>query len=183
MIHLHGKETGAIVRPFFLRLIVIALIALLLAVGATRLMKYLARPCLIIDADNKILAAAQIENFDDFSFSTRFIHSVQKTPVEEFFKIDEKTHEIILESTRYQSFGVGLPFLTSDGYFRREGNHFVMDGMERKMKTLGLRPGVSTKLTLFIGDAEYPLYDMVETGALIQVHVGNNFERLIAHGR
>ena len=55
-----------------------------------------------------------------------FIHSVQKTPVEEFLTAHADGH-FHLSGTRYQSHGVGLPFLPEEGTFRQEGDYFVLD--------------------------------------------------------
>lgn len=127
------------------------------------------RPCVAIIAESGLLASCSAEAGTELS--TRFIHSVQKTPVEEFFIVNDTRDGLILKRTRYQSFGVGLPFLDSDGTFRREGDFFVMDDMNRPLREIALRPGVSTELTLFLPNETLPLYDRVPLGSLVRVTI------------
>ena len=127
------------------------------------------RPRIAVLSESGVLASCPADAGTEFS--TRFIHSVQKTPVEEFFSVNERQDGFILLRTRYQSFGVGLPFLPSDGSFRRENDAFVMDGMNRPMREIDLRPGVSTELTLFLPDETILLYDRVPLGSLVRVAI------------
>lgn len=46
-------------------------------------------------------------------FCIRFIHSVAKSPVEEWFRV--RSGQIVLESTVYQDFGAGLPHEAGKG--------------------------------------------------------------------
>lgn len=128
---------------------------------------YMTRPILLVEGNDKVLFTVTAEA--GMQFSTRFIHSVQKTPVEEYFIVNEDCSGFILKSTRYQSFGVGLPFLESDGTFRREGDSFVMDNLNRPIKILELRPGVGTELSITINGQNLRLYEMVPIGSLVRV--------------
>ena len=110
----------------------------------------LSRPYLFVKAGGNRVAMIQAE--PGTSFAIRFIHSVQKTPVEEYLAVDADGHGFVLHSTKYQSFGVGLPFLEGEGDFRQEGDYYIMDNMERHFPSLTLRTGVGTKLTLFLGE-------------------------------
>lgn len=58
----------------------------------------------------------------NLTVTIHFIHSVQKTPIWEYLVVDDRQQGFTLTSTKYQSFGVGLPFLEGDGVFRKEGN-------------------------------------------------------------
>ena len=102
-------------------------------------------------------------------WTIRFIHSVQKTPVEEDLEFDGEAW--IVHRTRYKSQGVGLPFMESDGEFRREGDWFVMDGMARRIENLSLRTGVGTQLTLELDGNEIRLYEMFEPGTRVDLVV------------
>ena len=62
-------------------------------------------------------------------------HSVMKTPIEENLYVNNAVNGLVLKSTKYQSLGVGLPFLASDGQFRQEGPWFIMDNMNRQYPT------------------------------------------------
>ena len=97
----------------------------------------------------------------------RFIHSVQKTPVEEFLTVYPDGH-FHLTGTRYQSHGVGLPFLPEEGTFREEDGHFILD-MDRDYDTLSLRTGVGTELTITAGGTDYPLYERYPDGTRIDL--------------
>ena len=102
------------------------------------------------------------------SLIIRFIHSVQKTPVIEELEFDGE--DFILLWTRYKSHGVGLPFMESDGVFREEGDWFVMDEMNRRIKNLSLRTGVGTELTLELNGETFELYKKYPAGTKIVVN-------------
>lgn len=128
----------------------------------------LSTPALIMRADgDREALIPQIR--DEAPLTIRFIHSVQKTPVEEFLTVhaDGRFH---LTGTRYQSQGVGLPFLPEEGTFRREGDYFVLD-MDRDFPALSLRTGVGTELRIAAGDREIPLYERYPAGTRIDLTV------------
>ena len=128
----------------------------------------LSAPALFLQADGqKTLLVRQIR--DATPFTIHFIHSVQKTPVEEFLTAHADGH-FHLAGTRYQSHGVGLPFLPEEGNFRREGDYFVLD-MERDYKELSLRTGVGTELTIAAGEQIIPAYEMYPVGTRIDLVV------------
>ncbi|MBQ3335909.1 MAG: DUF1850 domain-containing protein, partial [Selenomonadaceae bacterium] len=95
------------------------------------------------------------------------IHSVQKTPVIE--ELEFRGGEFILLRTRYKSQGVGLPFDAADGKFRREGEWFVVDEMNRHFKNLELRTGKGTRLKIFLNGREFELYKKFPLGTKIFV--------------
>ena len=128
----------------------------------------LSAPALFLQADGqKTLLVRQIH--DAAPFTIHFIHSVQKTPVEEFLTAHADGH-FHLAGTRYQSHGVGLPFLPEEGNFRREGDYFVLD-MERDYQELSLRTGVGTELTIAAGEQIIPAYEMYPVGTRIDLVV------------
>jgi len=130
---------------------------------------YATRPILLLEGNNQIILSKETEAGE--KFSTYFIHSVQKTPVEEFFIVNDECNGIILKSTRYHSFGVGLPFLASDGDFRREGNYFIMDNLNRQIKTLDLRTGVNSELSIIIDNETIKLYEIMPLGSFFRVSI------------
>lgn len=135
----------------------------------------LSRPYLFVAAPDRLLAAHPAEA--GMVFSTRFLHSVQKTPVEEFFTVDEARQGFVLVRTHYQSFGVGLPFLAADGTFQSEDGAFSMTDMDRPIPRLDLRPGTGTNLTLTVGDTTYPLSTLVPPGTLIRIYLAPYYHR------
>ena len=138
------------------------------------LLWYITRPIIVIEGDGKILLSTSAETGEQFS--TRFIHSVQKTPIEEFFVVNDNCDGFVLKSTRYQSFGVGLPFLESDGIFRREGDYFIMDNLNRPIKNLDLRLGLGTELSITIKGQTLPLYEIVPLGSLVRISIVRRIE-------
>lgn len=127
------------------------------------------QPYLFVKADGQRVAMVRAQAGTPFSI--RFIHSVQKTPVEENLALDADGHSFVLHSTKYQSFGVGLPFLQEEGHFRQEGNFYIMDDMERHFQNLTLRVGVGTELTIFLGGQEYRLYESFPPGTPVDIFV------------
>ena len=128
----------------------------------------LSAPALFLQADGqKIVLARQIR--DEVPFTIHFIHSVQKTPVEEFLTAHADGH-FHLTGTRYRSHGVGLPFLPEEGTFRQEGDYFVLD-MDRDYSELSLRTGVGTELVIEAGGARVPVYEMYPVGTRIDLVV------------
>ncbi len=122
-------------------------------------------PCFCIIGEGKLIASAPA--FQGMKFSICFIHSVQKTPVQENLCLDKSGFR--LDSTEYKSFGVGLPFLESDGNFRIEGESFIMDHMNRHFEQLSLRTGVGTELRILLHGREYRLYEMFPPGTRIDI--------------
>lgn len=120
-------------------------------------------PCFVVRAAGE--RVAMVEARAGLPFSIHFIHSVQKTPVLENLEINEAKDGFTLLSTKYQSFGVGLPFLAE------EGDYYVFDHMDRHFKTLALRTGVGTQLTLTVAGQEYRLYERYAPGTRIDLAI------------
>ena len=60
----------------------------------------------LLDKNGKILFKTEINQ--NSQFGIRFIHSVAKTPVEDWFSV--QNGHIYLEKTIYHDFGAGLPY-------------------------------------------------------------------------
>ena len=122
-------------------------------------------PKIFVGTENKTVAV--VDAAEDLPITIEFMHSVQKTPV-----IEELTFhagEFVLLRTRYKSLGVGLPFDAGDGNFRREGDWFIMDDMNRRFKNLELRTGKGTRLKITVNGHEYELYKKFPLGTKIIV--------------
>lgn len=107
------------------------------------------------------------------TFSLRFIHSVHKTPVWENFVVTG-VDELMLTSTEYRSYGVGMPFLPSEGVFTQLEDRFLLTDLHRPFKQIPVRVGPEAKLTLIHAGQEYPLYEWLEPGTLVVV--GANYD-------
>ncbi len=127
------------------------------------------RPWLFIQGETEMIAAAPA--YPGQALSISFIHSVQKTPVEEYLTVDDNLSELVLNSTRYHSFGVGLPFMESDGEFYQDGDDFVMDHMNRHFDSLSLRTGLGTNLTVGLDGTSYPVYEKHEPGYRVNIFI------------
>lgn len=122
-------------------------------------------PCLFIrDMSGDIFTKPLINPVD---LKISYIHSVQKTPVEEYLKV-ERLGTIRLYETHYRSFGVGLPFLESEGEFYQEGDRYVLK-MNREFKSLALRVGVETDLTIEAAGNTFHIYKMLPVGARVEI--------------
>ena len=140
----------------------------LLAAFALVAFDIVSAPALFMQADGtKTVLVRQIR--DEVPLTIHFIHSVQKTPVEEFLTAHADGH-FHLTGTRYQSHGVGLPFLPEEGTFRQEGDYFVLD-MDRDYSELSLRTGVGTELVIEAGGQSIPVYEMYPVGTRIDLVV------------
>ncbi|NLO58615.1 MAG: DUF1850 domain-containing protein, partial [Synergistaceae bacterium] len=63
---------------------------------------------MIRSADGSVIDSYTLQGTEEFA--VRYIHSVQKTPVLEVFRVDFR-EGIELRETVYTDFGAGLPFL------------------------------------------------------------------------
>ena len=148
----------------------------LLALAVSFLLLLLLRPTLFVTGADGIVAVLPCR--PHLPLTIRFLHSVQKTPVEENLIVNDAMNGFVLQSTRYQSFGVGLPFLASEGDFYHDGNYFVMD-MERFFPALTLRTGVGTQLTLTVDGREYRLHEKLPPGSRIDLLIAPYYQRFM----
>lgn len=133
----------------------------------------ISRPCLFLLGEDRLIAMRPA--YGGLPVDISFIHSVQKTPVKEYLAVSDDLSELVLQSTRYHSFGVGLPFMETDGSFRQEGGDFVMDNMNRHYPSLSLRTGVGTMLTVTVDGRTYCLYELFPPGYRVDVLVAPAF--------
>ncbi len=139
------------------------------------MMDVLRQPCFFVYGEGVCIVSVPMAG--DLPFSVRFLHSVQKTPVLENLVAKKDGSGMELVSTKYQSFGVGLPFMESEGDFRMEGDFYVFDRMSRKFRDVSLRTGVGTELVLFFGGKEYRLYEKFPPGTRIDLFVAPMYKR------
>lgn len=148
-------------------------IFVLLLVSAVCLTYWLMMPLVYISYDG---GGAGYTARPGMDIHLRFIHSVQKTPVEEYLTVSDDRSSFDLLYTRYQSFGVGLPFLPTEGKLRQEGDYFIMDGMGRHYPSLSLRPGLGTELTVWIEGDEYRLYELLPLGSRVDLYIAPRYQ-------
>ncbi|MBW2560211.1 MAG: DUF1850 domain-containing protein [Deltaproteobacteria bacterium] len=74
----------------------------------------------------------------DDTFSTTYIHSVELSPVREYFRID-RYFRIVLYETHFSSCNTGLPTtLSGDEKLSIDGDHLRISNMERVVSGLDL---------------------------------------------
>ena len=87
-------------------------------------------------------------------FSLGYIHSVELSPVRDYFRIDE-SYRIILCETTFRSLNTGLPSTLAGGErLIREGDHFRISGMNRALPFIDLQVQEKTDNTLLVGGVE-----------------------------
>ena len=138
---------------------------LLALIAAIILFPLTTSPKIFVGTENQTVTV--VEAKDSLPLTIEFIHSVQRTPVIE--ELEFHGEEFILRRTIYQSQGVGLPFDEADGNFRREGDRFIMDDMNRPVKNLELRTGKGTHLKITLDGKTFELYKKFPIGTKIFV--------------
>lgn len=102
-------------------------------------------------------------------FELRFIHSVERTEVVEYFRI-EPDRSLVLEGTLYHSQGVGLPF-DEAGDFTITPEGMRWDNMNRPMQQISLRPVTFTQHVLMKADQIIHLSDPMWAGKRLVIRV------------
>lgn len=90
------------------------------------------------DSTGKTLYSVELKNNSEFAI--RFIHSVAKTPVTDFFIV--RDGQIILDKTIYHDFGAGLPHNPEEGQkMKTEDGEISITGFNRIIPELAVRVG------------------------------------------
>ncbi len=103
-------------------------------------------------------------------FDYQYIHSVQKTPVQEHFAA-APNNQLLLTSTTYQSFGVGLPFLPEEGDLEHIDGKYVLTGINREFDRVNIGFITLAHQELFYNGKSYNFRDYFKSGALLVVEV------------
>lgn len=86
---------------------------------------------------------------DGLAFGIRYIHSVAKSPVEDWFRVSRGM--IFLEKTVYQDFGAGLPHNPGPGQTMSTGDgHIVISGYHKALPSFDVRVGRIARHTLLL---------------------------------
>jgi len=104
-------------------------------------------------------------------FSLGYVHSVELSPVRDYFRIDE-SYRIVLCDTTFQSLNTGLPStIAGDERLIREGDHFRISGMNRSLPFIELRVQERTDNTLIVGGVESFKLHTLTGGTLLRISV------------
>lgn len=99
------------------------------------------------DDKGKTLLAIPVK--DGAEFAIRYIHSVAKTPVTDYFLV--KNDGIYLDRTVYKDFGAGLPHNPEPGQtMRTENGQIIISGYDRKLPAFQVRVGRIAHHTLLL---------------------------------
>lgn len=113
-------------------------------------------------------------------FSLKFIHSVHKTPVWENFIVTGPAG-LILTSTEYRSYGVGMPSLPTEGVFTQLDDRFILTNLNRSFSQIPVRVGPEAQLSLVHHGQEYPVYEWLKPGTLVVVSTSYDYLWLYSH--
>ena len=93
-------------------------------------------------------------------FALGFIHSVELSPVWDYFRVDD-SYRIILYETAIRSFNTGLPStLTGEERLHRERGGYRISGMNRVLPSIDLWVHERTDNTLKVRDDSLKLYSL-----------------------
>lgn len=120
----------------------------------------------LTDENDVRLHAFKFEKGDEFT--VRFIHSVNKTPVDEIYRIGDSGLE--LQETLFEDFNAGLQSYEEPGQkMELVGNKIRISGMRRAVPNLVYRVGqIVANHTLIFNGEQIPLSKFVKPGSAIR---------------
>ena len=101
-------------------------------------------------------------------FSIRYFHSLNQSPVEEFY--ERRSGTILLAAIEFETFGAGMPTGLEPGQTlaRLECGLMRIDGFERFIPDLHYLVGHAAELVFRIADQDISLCDLAEPGQSIR---------------
>lgn len=101
------------------------------------------------------------------TFSLSFVHSVEKSTVTDYFRIDGD-YRIILYQTEFNSLNTGLPAVVSEGeVFERTARGFRLSGLARVLPEIRLQVSAAWGGTLAMDGREVSLPALAGDGPLL----------------
>lgn len=147
----------------------IAYAGIIITIGIAIFGYYIRTPYLYGQTEDGFIIRREVEAGTPVTLAYR--HSVQKTMIYEYLAVNDSEDGLVLQSTKYQSLGVGLPFSKEEGEFRREGEWFILDKINRKYPNLSIRNGVTNDERVIVGGHEYVLSELVPVGKELHIYV------------
>ena len=119
------------------------------------------------------------ENFEYYlpnrNFSLGYFHSVLKTPVEEFFYINEH-NQIVLEKIIYESYGVGSPFLEEEGELHIINDKFALK-INRILDEINMVISPIPNHWISIGENKYELNEVLnKPNSRIRIYIKQSYQ-------
>ena len=147
----------------------IAYAGIIITIGIAVFGYYIRTPYLYGQTEDGFIIRREVEAGTPVTLAYR--HSVQKTMIYEYLAVNDSEDGLVLQSTKYQSLGVGLPFSKEEGEFRREGEWFILDKINRKYPNLSIRNGVTNDERVIVGGHEYVLSELMPVGKELHIYV------------
>ena len=101
----------------------------------------------------------------DHAFSIQYTHSVNKSPVTDFFSITG-SGELLLFKTAFSSYGAGIPYENNHS-FSSESGLFILDNLDIKMDKIPVRISSVSDHRLCIFEEAVYLNDLATSGTLL----------------
>lgn len=122
--------------------------------------------------DGRIVYQARVEEGSRFSLA--YIHSIHRTPVEEFFVVNEK-RQIVLDAMTFESYGVGMPTsLVGDESFTMADGKLRIEHIDRTLDSFELRIGqVIANHMLLLGEQEVHLSELSQPGSAVRFEISH----------
>lgn len=137
------------------------------------LLFFFTRPTLVFeDREGEILLLLPF--LWDKEFYTIYVHSVEKTPVREYFQIQGRT--ILLKKTAFSSYGAGLP-LDWNG-FQREKDFFVIQDIDTSFSSIYYRVSGTPDQYLLGEGREILFQDLVSQGQRLSIRAAPLYSSL-----
>ncbi len=105
---------------------------------------------------------------EEDEFVVKWIHSVELTPWEEIFRIDSENN-IILDRTRFQQFGAGVPDFAGKTVEIKDG-YITYGEINQEIPLLPYGISSFAEHTFVFKDSEYKLYKLVPDGDRINIY-------------
>lgn len=109
------------------------------------------------------------------TWKIKFTHSVEKTPVEEYFTVNG-VNDLTMTHTIFESFGWGFPYSSVDGAISPTADGKFKLIMNRPYKNIKMRIAVQARPCIIHDNIEYDLCELFGQGTLIEVKVQHRYE-------
>ena len=109
-------------------------------------------------------------------WSYHYKHSVQQTPVDEFFRVNG-VNDMTMTHTTYESLGVGLPYDPAEGTFRslKKDGKFDLE-MNRPYTAIKFRTAVQAMPKIIHDNEIFDLCPLYGQGTLVEVRVVKRYQ-------
>lgn len=152
------------IQKFLIAIVVVTAVVLLLP-------SFMPRFALQVEEMHSGVKVYQAPVKEGDEFIIEFVHSVERTPVREIFRI-EQDRKIYLVETQYESFGAGLPTMPDEGEeLVLEGEKIRITGMRRKLEPFLIAVSPVPGHVLTVGGEEIVLTSLAEPGTCLRIRV------------